>query len=98
MTATLALQTAFPGLCPVTKAVEKLAIEGGIEERGAIYAQSYDILCNRPVPEGLYPSATFLASPREAAKDGAYRHLNELTSLKIFVTAFAGHIAAVAAR
>jgi hypothetical protein len=52
----------------VTKAVEKLAIEGGIEERGAIYAQRYDILCKRRVQEGLYSSATFLASPREAAR------------------------------
>lgn len=39
LTATLALQTAFPGLCPVTEAVEKLATEGGIEERGAIYTK-----------------------------------------------------------
>lgn len=39
MTAPLALQPAFPGLCPVTEAVEKLATEGGIEERGAIYTK-----------------------------------------------------------
>ncbi|WP_193668209.1 hypothetical protein [Paracoccus kondratievae] len=39
MTATLARQTAFPGFCPVTEAVEKLATEGGIEERGAIYTK-----------------------------------------------------------
>lgn len=39
MTATLALQPAFPGFCPVTEAVEKLATEGGIEERGAIYTK-----------------------------------------------------------
>lgn len=64
----------------------------------ASYAQRYDILCKRLVQEGLYSSATFLASPREAAKDGAYRHLSDLTSLKTFVTEFAGHIAAVAAR
>jgi len=50
------------------------------------------------VQEGLYTSATFLASPSEAACDGKYRHLSELTSLKTFVTEFAGHIAAVAAR
>ncbi|WP_375552557.1 Eco57I restriction-modification methylase domain-containing protein [Rhodophyticola porphyridii] len=35
----LALQPAFPGLCPLTDAVEKLATEGGIEERGAIYTK-----------------------------------------------------------
>lgn len=39
VTATLALQPAFPGFCPVTEAVEKLATEGGIEERGAIYTK-----------------------------------------------------------
>ncbi|WP_370362676.1 PaeR7I family type II restriction endonuclease [Paracoccus sp. FO-3] len=39
-----------------------------MEERGAIYAQRYDILCKRRVQEGLYSSATFLASPREAAR------------------------------
>jgi hypothetical protein len=49
------------------------------------------------VQEGLYTSATFLASPRTANADGAYDHLNDLTSLRTFVTAFAGHIASVAA-
>lgn len=39
MTAQLAFQPAFHGFCPVTEAVEKLAIEGGIEERGAIYTK-----------------------------------------------------------
>lgn len=39
MTATFALQPAFPGFCAVTEAVEKLATEGGIEERGAIYTK-----------------------------------------------------------
>lgn len=64
----------------------------------ASYAQRYDVLCKRLVQEGLYTSATFLASPGEAAADGQYRHLSELTSLKTFVTEFAGHIATVAAR
>jgi len=66
--------------------------------KGASYAQRYDLLCKRLVQEGLYSSATFLASPREAAIDGRYRHLSELTSLKTFVTKFAGHVAAIAAR
>lgn len=66
--------------------------------RRASYAQRYDLLCKRLVQEGLYSSAAFLTSPREAATDGRYRHLSELTSLKTFVTEFAGHIAAVAAR
>lgn len=39
VTIPLALQPTFPGFCPVTEAVEKLATEGGIEERGAIYTK-----------------------------------------------------------
>lgn len=39
MTSILALQPAFPGLCPVTEAVEQLATDAGIEERGAIYTR-----------------------------------------------------------
>ena len=35
----LALQPAFAGFCPVTEAVARLAAEGGIEERGAIYTR-----------------------------------------------------------
>lgn len=62
------------------------------------YTQRYNLLCKRLVQEGLYSSATFIASPREAAEDGQYRHLSALTSLKTFVTEFAGHIAAVAAK
>ncbi len=68
------------------------------EFKGASYSQRYDILCRKLVHEGLYTSATFLNSPRTAAADGAYSHLSELTSLKTFVTEFAAHIAAVAAR
>lgn len=66
--------------------------------RGASYIERYDILCKRLVQEGLYTSAALLASPREAAVDGQFKHLSELASLKTFVTEFAGHIAAVAAR
>lgn len=68
------------------------------EFKGASYSTRYDLLCRKLVQEGLYTSATFLSSPRTAATDGAYRHLSELTSLKTFVTEFAGHIAAVSAR
>lgn len=39
MSQSLALQRTFPGFCPVTEAVEKLATGGGIEERGAIYTR-----------------------------------------------------------
>ena len=39
MTAPLALQPALTGLCPVTEAVEKLATEGCIAERGAVHTK-----------------------------------------------------------
>ena len=68
------------------------------EFKDTSYSQRYDILCRKLVREGLYTSATLLSSPKTAAQDGAYSHLGELTSLKTFVTEFAGHIAAVAAR
>jgi len=68
------------------------------EFKGTSYSTRYDLLCRKLVQEGLYTSATFLSSSRTAAEDGAYRHLSDLTSLKTFVTKFAGHIAAVAAR
>lgn len=35
----LTLQPAFPGLCAVSEAVEKLAKEAGIEERGAVFTR-----------------------------------------------------------
>ena len=33
------MQPSFDGLCPVTEAVEQLAADGGIEERGAVYTK-----------------------------------------------------------
>jgi hypothetical protein len=66
--------------------------------KGASYAARYDLLCKKLVQEGLYTSTTFLTSSKAASQDGAFGHESELTSLKTFVTEFAGHIAAVAAR
>jgi len=66
--------------------------------KGTSYAQPYNLLCKRLVQEGLYSSATFILSPRTASEDGQYRYLSALTSLKTFVTEFAGHIATVAAK
>lgn len=68
------------------------------EFRGASYLQRYDLLCQKLVRENLYTAACTLASPREAKDNGAYADLSELTSLRSFVSAFAGHIAAEAAR
>ncbi len=66
--------------------------------KGASYGQRYDLLCKRLVQQGLYAGTTFMTSPRSAAVNGQYRHRSDLTSLKTFVTAFAGHIASFAAR
>lgn len=40
MTSVLPIQPSFAGLCSVTEAVEQLAKDAGIEERGAIYTRS----------------------------------------------------------
>jgi hypothetical protein len=68
------------------------------EFRGASYLGRYDLLCQRLMQEQLYTSAALIASPRTAVKDGELIALSELTSLKMFVTSFAGHIAVEAAR
>ncbi|WP_366655448.1 PaeR7I family type II restriction endonuclease [Fodinicurvata sp. EGI_FJ10296] len=68
------------------------------EFKGASYLMRYDLLCRKLVKENLYTGAAFLSSPRTASEDGEYSSVSDLTSLKSFVTAFAGHIAATAAR
>ncbi len=50
------------------------------------------------VQENLYTAASVICSPRSAISDGVYSELHELTGMTAFVTAFAGHIAADAAR
>jgi type II restriction enzyme len=66
--------------------------------KGASYLERYNILCRKLTQERLYTTATVLASPRTAANSGEFTNLSELTSLKTFITSFAGHIAAEAAR
>ncbi len=68
------------------------------EFRGASYLERYNILCRKLAQERLYTTATVLASPRTAADTGEFADLSELTGLKTFVTSFAGHVAAEAAR
>lgn len=68
------------------------------EFQGASYLKRYDILCQRLVQEQLYTTASVLTSPRTAAASGEYADMSDLTSIKTFVTSFAGHIAATAAR
>lgn len=68
------------------------------EFQGASYLKRYDLLCQRLAKEQLYTTAALMASPRSAVADGEFCELSEMTSLKTFVTSFAGHIAAEAAR
>lgn len=65
---------------------------------GASYLKRYDLLCQRLVKEQLYTSAGLLATPRGGVETGDYCELSNMTSLKAFVTAFAGHISGEAAR
>lgn len=68
------------------------------EFRNSSYLERYHLLCRKLMHERLYTSAALLASPRTAARNGSFTCLSEMTSLNSFVTSFAGHIAAAAAR
>ena len=68
------------------------------EFQGASCVERYNILCKKLAQEQLYTTACVIASPSSAAADGAYSDVSDMTSLKTFVTSFAGHIAAEAAR
>jgi hypothetical protein len=68
------------------------------EFRKASYADRYNILCKKLVQERLYTTASVMLSARTAVTTGSYTELSDLTGLKTFVTTFAGHIAAEAAR
>lgn len=65
---------------------------------GASYLSRYNLLCQRLMQEQLYSVASIIASPRTAVVDGACQEMDEMTSLRTFVTEFAGHIAVEAAR
>ena len=65
---------------------------------GASYLERYNILCRKLAQERLYTTATVLVSERTAVDTGHYDEMSELTGLKTFITNFAGHIAAEAAR
>jgi type II restriction enzyme len=68
------------------------------EFQGASYIERYNVLCKKLVQEQLYTTTAVLASPHTATKTGKFSDVSEMTSLKTFVTSFAGHIAAAAAR
>lgn len=66
--------------------------------RETSYADRYNLLCQKLVHEQLYTAATVLLSPRTSVDDGNYSELSEISGLETFVTTFAGHVAAEAAR
>lgn len=68
------------------------------EFKGTSYLQRYDLLCQRLMLEQLYTTASIIASPKIAVDKGNFSSLSPMTSLKVFVTSFAGHIATEAAR
>jgi type II restriction enzyme len=68
------------------------------EWKDASYQRRYDLLCQKLVREQLYSAAALLTTPATAKDSGEYADLSQLSSLHTFVTALAGHIAAVAAR
>jgi hypothetical protein len=68
------------------------------EFKGASYLKRYDILCQRLVKEQLYTTASLITSKRGAVSTGEYAEMSAMTGLKAFVSAFAGHVAAEAAR
>lgn len=68
------------------------------EFKGASYLERYNLLCQRLIQEQLYTAAAVIATERSAVETGTYSELSSMTSLRAFITAFAGHIAAEAAR
>jgi len=68
------------------------------EFQGASYLKRYDLLCQKLVQEQLYTTATLIAAEKSAIDSGYFSELSAMTGLKTFVTTFAGHVAAVAAR
>lgn len=68
------------------------------EFKGASYLNRYDLLCQRLVQEQLYTTAAVITAQRSAVDSGEFTELSPMTSLRTFVTALAGHVAAEAAR
>jgi len=68
------------------------------EFKGASYLKRYDLLCQRLVQEQLYTTAALIAAERSAVDAGDFTNLSDMTSLKTFITALAGHVASSAAR
>lgn len=67
------------------------------EFRDTSYLQRYEQLCRRLVLEKHYNEAALIISSREGGLRGEYRELSDATGLTRFASAFAAHIARVAA-
>lgn len=68
------------------------------EFQGASYRQRYHQLCQRLMRQRLYSAACVITSPRTATVDGQYADFGDITGLRSFVAALAGHVAAETAR
>jgi len=68
------------------------------EFKSASYLKRYDLLAQKLVKEQLYTTAAIITSSRSAVETGEVFEMSPMTSLKTFVTALAGHVAAEAAR
>jgi len=90
------VEDAHESRSPVTNATPHFPVFPEFD--GASYLKRYDILCQKLVQEQLYTTAVLMASPRTAAQTGQFAQMSEMTNLKTFVSALAGHVAAVAAR
>jgi type II restriction enzyme len=66
--------------------------------KGTSYLIRYELLCQKLIQEQLYTTASIIASERNAMRDGAFCELSNMTGLRTFVTALAGHVAAESAR
>lgn len=68
------------------------------EFNSASYLQRYDILCQKLMQEKLYTATALLSSPAGSVKTGNYGNLSSMTSLRTFLSTFAGHCLATASR
>lgn len=61
------------------------------------YATRYDLFCRKLMEERLYTSAALILSARNGKNSGTYSSHSELTSIRNFFAALAGHVATEAA-
>lgn len=68
------------------------------EFKGSSYLTRYDLLCQRLVQEQLYTTTALITSERSSISNGNFTELSSMTSLRTFIAALAGHVAAAASR